>query len=216
MSHRTTGLYKLLERPNVYRRLQALLGGPGALARFATEFVRPSAGATLLDVGCGVGSLLEYLPAGVSYAGFDVNPAYIDAARRRYGRRGRFFCARVGEEPPEIAESTFDLIVAVALLHHLDDDDAHRLLGTAARLLAPGGAFVSIDGTLHSGQRRLSELLVRLDRGCAVRPPEGYRSLAEAYFPHVESWLVTNLLGVPYSHFIMRGAMEPTGCNAKP
>lgn len=204
MSHRA-GAYKLLERPGFYRRFQALLGGPAALERFVREFVRPTEGARLLDVGCGAGALLDYLPDSVRYTGYDLNPAYIEAARRRHGARGRFVCARVGEEPAEIVSGTFDIVVAVALLHHLSDDDAGRLVCTAARVLSPGGMFVTIDGTLHPGQGLVSRTLARLDRGSAVRTPEAYRSLLEPHFTVVEQWLLTDMLTVPYSHCILRG-----------
>ena len=206
VSHRSTGLYKALELPGVYRRFQALLGGPAALERFVSEFVRPFEGMRVLDAGCGAGSLLEYLPATVRYVGFDANPSCIGAATRRYGQRGRFFCARVGEEPARFEEEAFDLVVAVGLLHHLADADADQLLGMAAWVLAPGGAFVSLDGTLHHGQSWASALLARLDRGSEVRSPEAYRRLVEPHFPRVEDWLVTDMLAVPYSYCIMRAS----------
>lgn len=203
MSHRA-GVYKILEVPAVYRRFQALLGGPAAVARFVNEYVRPAPGSRLLDIGCGAGSLLEYLPPAVGYVGFDINAASIEAAQRRYGDRGQFFCARVGQEPPQIDESPFDVVVAIALLHHLSDADVHHLLRTAWRVLAAGGAFVSIDGTLHEGQSWPSRLMARLDRGSEVRSPEGYRQLVEPHFQHVESWIRTDLLAVPYSYCIIR------------
>lgn len=206
MSHRATGAYKLLERPGLYRRFQALLGGPAALERFVREFVRPADGARLLDAGCGAGALLGYLPESVQYVGYDLNPAYIEEARLRHGSRGHFVCARVGEEPADIVSGAFDVVVAVALLHHLTDGEADHLVRTAARVLAPGGAFVTIDGTLHPGQGFVSRTLARLDRGGAVRAPEAYRRLLEPHFTSIEQWLVTDLLAVPYSHCILRGA----------
>lgn len=209
MPHRSAGVYKILERPSVYRRFQAFLGGPRALRRFVDEFVRPSDGVTLLDAGCGTGSFLDYLPDRVSYVGFDINPAYINAARLRYGHRGVFLCARAGEEPREIQENCFDLVVAVSLLHHLGDDEAHQLLRTTARVLRPGGAFVSIDGTLHPDQPLIARVLARLDRGRAVRSPEGYRRLLASHFPNAESWLLTDLLAIPYSHYVMRATKTP-------
>lgn len=204
MSHRATGVYTILERPRVYERLQSLLGGPRALLRFVDEVIEPVDGTTILDVGCGTGSLLAFLPPGVRYTGFDLNPAYIDAARQRFGDRGRFFLARVGEEPPELEASRFDRIVAVALLHHLTDAEADHLLRTARRLLAPGGAFVSIDPTLHEGQSWLSAFMARRDRGGAVRAPQAYQRLVAAHFGSVDSRVATDMLRIPYSHWIAR------------
>lgn len=204
MSHRRTGLYTILESPAVYSLLQAILGAPAARQRFVSEFVVSDDLSSVLDVGCGPGSLLELLPERVQYTGYDPNLRYILAARRRYGDRGLFFCARAGQEPLSANRGGVGLVVASALLHHLADDDADRLARFAHRTLPPGGSFVSIDCTLHEGQSPISRMLARLDRGREVRSPEAYRSLLEPYFEHVSGRIVTNMLRVPYSHFIMK------------
>jgi SAM-dependent methyltransferase len=202
-SHRSGGIYRILERPAVYDRVMRLLGGPAARKRFVDEFVRPVDGAKLLDVGCGTGVLLDDLPSGVVYVGVDVNAAYIESARRRYSGRGEFFTARAGDDLAE-GRSGFDFVVAMALLHHLEDDEAHRLLDSASRLLRPGGAFVSIDPTLHERQAIVARVLVSLDRGRRVRSPQAYRALIEKHFPDIEESVLTDLLPIPYSHYVVR------------
>src|SRR5204862_5055373 len=103
----TGGVFRILQVPAGYLALQNLLGGWSARKRFVDEYVRPFSGARILDAGCGAGSLLDFLPPDVHYVGFDENPAYIESARRRYGTRGRFRCARVGDVLEE-EEEGFD------------------------------------------------------------------------------------------------------------
>jgi SAM-dependent methyltransferase len=204
MSQRTSGLYRLLEVPALYERVQRLLGADAARKRFVAEFLRPVPGARILDIGCGPGPLLEYLPADVDYTGYDLNASYIEAARRRYGARARFYHTRIGEEPAELEAWSFDLVIAKGILHHLDDDEARQLLRAAFRYLRPGGFFVSLDGARHEGQRALARLILSLDRGRAVRDPAGYERLAREHTSAVEGVLITDWLAVPYSHYIMR------------
>ena len=209
MSHRTSGLYRFLEVPALYEGLQRLLGAHAARKLFVARFLRPASGMRILDIGCGPGHTLDYLPSDVAYTGYDLNASYIEAARRRYGERARFLHARVGEEPAEIEASSFDLVIAKGILHHLNDDEAHQLLRAAFRYLRPGGFFVSLDGVRHEGQKMLSRLIISLDRGGAVRDPDGYERLARAHTAAVEGALITDWLAVPYSYYIMRAQRTP-------
>ncbi len=196
------GIYRLLERAGLYEWFQRLLGAQAVRQRFVEERLRPFPGARLLDIGCGTGSLLDHLPPDVDYAGYDPNPSYIAAAERRYGSRGQFFCARVGDEPP--LAGGFDLVVAKGVLHHLSDADADRLVRNARAHLREGGWLVTADPVLHPGQSRIARFLVSRDRGRQVRSPEGYRALVAPYFSEIETSLVTDRLAIPYSHFLMR------------
>jgi SAM-dependent methyltransferase len=207
MSHRSTGIYRIFQSAAVYERFQRLLGSDAARRRFVRELLRPSPGARILDIGCGTGAILDYLPRDVDYVGYDLNPGYIEDARRRYSGRGRFYCARVEEAPEE--PGSFDLVLAVAILHHLDDSAAGGLLASAHRNLRPGGALVTLDPVRHPGQSPIARLLVALDRGRRVRTPEGYRDLAASHFPSIATALLTDLLPIPYSHFLMRAVTAP-------
>jgi len=215
MTHHDTGVHKILDRPGVYERVQRLLGARAARRRLAGEFLRPFAGARVLDVGCGTGSLLDDLPRDVEYVGFDLNPSYIEAARTKYGGRARFYCARAGLGANGLEESSFDFVVAKSLLHHLDDAEADQLLETAARLLRADGVFFSSDPVRHERQAIAAKFLLALDRGRSIRSPEEYSALAAAHFSDVETTLLTDLLPIPYSHFVMRakqkGPASPPG-----
>ena len=58
------------------------------------NYLRPSIGDRILDIGCGPADLLSYLPQ-VEYIGFDANSKYISDAKRRYGNQGTFICQLV-------------------------------------------------------------------------------------------------------------------------
>jgi SAM-dependent methyltransferase len=74
---------------------------------------------SIVDVGCGVGDLLAYLrsrgwPA-ARYAGFDIVPEMIDAARRKQrGRGGRF---QVRDVLAEGFEHRYDYVVASGIFN---------------------------------------------------------------------------------------------------
>ena len=201
-TQRDTGLRRLLRAPSIYQGFQDLLGSRRFQRRFAHAWVTAEPGMRVLDIGCGPAALLGHLPAGVEYHGFDENPAYIAAARKRHGDRGRFWQQRV--ERQVMADlGRFDRVIALGVLHHLGDDDAAALIALAAAVLAPGGALVTYDPTLVPGQARISRFLVRRDRGQCVRPPDGYAALARAAFADVTTEVVSGHLRVPYHAAIL-------------
>jgi SAM-dependent methyltransferase len=205
MASTSTGLYRLLARAATYTWAGNILGGNGRGTRyFVGKILRPRPGERLLDVGCGPGNLLEYLPDTVDYCGFDANPRYVAAARQKYGARGRFLCASVEEVTAGDLTGSFDLVVAKGVLHHLADGVAVKLVSLAHEVLRTGGTLVTWDGVRHPGQSRLARLLLAADRGRFVRFPAQYLELMAGSFASVESELHLNIMRVPYSHFSMR------------
>ncbi len=83
-------LTSILEIPTAYTQFQKLVGSGSCHKIYARDYVRSRTGDRVLDIGCGPGSMLEYLP-GVEYVGVDLSPNYIRAAQSRFGsRRGSF------------------------------------------------------------------------------------------------------------------------------
>ena len=146
---------------------------------------------------------MENLPA-VDYLGFDINPKYVEAAHKRFGRRGRFFCGDVGLTVIDKEAASFDLALATGVLHHLDDKHALSLFKLARAALKPGARLVTYDGCFVSGQPELARFVVSRDRGQYVRESAEYAKLAAQVFPHVKSFVRHDLLRIPYSHVILQ------------
>jgi cyclopropane fatty-acyl-phospholipid synthase-like methyltransferase len=196
-------LSAILRFPAAYRLFQWVVGGAGDLrARYVAEYIKPQRGDKVLDIGCGPGDMLPLLP-GVDYVGLDISSEYIEAAKRRFGDRGRFYCTDVGLAEIEHERGQFDLVLATGVLHHLEDERAAQLFELARVALRPGGKLITYDGCYVPEQSKLARWVLSKDRGRFVRSREEYVKLASAYFTRVDHHVRHDLLRIPYTHLIM-------------
>jgi SAM-dependent methyltransferase len=203
-SHRDAGLHRLLGRAGVYDAIQNILLRKGTRQRYVRDYIRPFPGCRIFDIGCGPGDILAHLPDSIGeYVGFDMNPHYIEAARRRWGVRGSFRCEKV-DAATLTERDAYDIVLANGILHHLGDDEARRLFDIAHRALRAGGWLVTYDNVHIANQHWFARWLIARDRGKAVRGQEGYEALARSRFARVESTILHDTLRVPYTILIMR------------
>jgi SAM-dependent methyltransferase len=200
MAQITSGIRAILSHPHLYELSQRIMGAHAFRKHLVEHYIRPEPGMAILDIGCGPAEILNYLPR-VAYLGFDVSERYIDTARRVHGPRGRFECKQLTSDDVRRLEP-MDVVLAIGLLHHLDDDQALEVMDLASGALAPGGRFVTVDPCLDPGQNPLARLLVKLDRGQNVRDRGGYEALAVHAFD-ATSVTVRHQSFIPYTHCIM-------------
>ena len=165
-----TVAYRLWQAPFAERKLAPLL------AHADLRRVR-----RVLDVGCGPGTNTHHF-TGADYLGIDMNPRYVEGARRRYGRE--FIVADVTRyEVP--ADRRFDLILANSLFHHIDTASTRRILAHLATLLTDDGHVHVLDLVLPE-RASVSRFLARADRGEYPRPLAEWREIfTESFEPVV-------------------------------
>ncbi|MFO0677987.1 MAG: class I SAM-dependent methyltransferase [Polyangiaceae bacterium] len=133
----------------------------------------------------------------------DAREAYVRAARIRHPGL-RFECDSA--ESRAAAAGAFDVVMVSAVLHHLDDGEARRLLAMAHESLRPGGRLVTLDPCRVPGQSPVARWLMDRDRGLHVRSKDGYLGIVREVFPQVVVTLRSDLLRIPYTHVILECA----------
>ncbi len=192
----------ILASPLVYRLFSTMVGQGPARKIYVSDYIKPQPGERILDIGCGPGDIVEHLPNNTEYLGFDMSPVYINAARKRFGGRANFICQQLDEDIIKEQE-LFDIVIAIGVLHHLNDNDAIRLFQLAYQVLKPGGRTITIDPVFFHGQPWLEHGLVSRDRGDYVRYQNDYPGLIPAEFKSVKTDIRHGLLRMPYSLMFM-------------
>jgi SAM-dependent methyltransferase len=203
----------ILALPAVYQLWSNVVGGPECTEALVNEYIQPGVDARVLEIGCGPGTIVPYLPQS-GYLGFDLSSEYIEVARRRFPR-AEFVCERVSGF--SIAQrGSFDVVIAVGIVHHLDDAEAKQLFQIAYDALKSGGKLVTVDGVFTEDQSAAARWLLARDRGEYVRSEREYVKIASKVFDNIKPSIRHDLLRLPYTHLILEcvrsGGSTPIGC----
>lgn len=202
MAQITTGIRRILSHPIAYRFTQLLLGATHARTALVREFIQPKSADAILDIGCGTAEILDFLPETVEYIGIDLSQEYISFAKKKHGNRGKFHCNDLNKIKNDLPK--FDTVLAIGLLHHLNDDEADKLFAMAASCLKSTGKLITLDGCYEKSQSKIAKFIISKDRGQNIRTPEEYNSFALKTFRNVKTDIKHDLLRIPYTHFIMQ------------
>ena len=196
----TQYLRRVLAIPTAYQLWWNVVGGPNLAKVLINEYVRPKAAARILEIGCGPGTIVGYLPP-CDYLGFDLSPKYIELARKRFPK-AHFVCERVSQFSLA-KEQSFDVVLALGIVHHLGDGEARQLFQIAHDALKPGGKLVTIDGVWADGQSSAARWFLTRDRGEHIRSEREYLGIASQVFSDIKPSVRHDLLRIPYSHLIL-------------
>ena len=101
-------------------------------------------GGSALDVGCGTGALATRLArAGYDVTGVDPSEGMLEVLR---SRSPDVDAVRASGTSLPFADDSFDLVLSVAVLHHIaDPGDVHRTLAEMVRVAKPSGRILVWD-----------------------------------------------------------------------
>lgn len=110
------------------------------------------AGSTVLDVGCGSHSQIINVRSRIArLTGIDAFPAALDEARRS-GAFDELLEGRVQDLGRLFEEGSYDVVAAIDLLEHLDEDDGSRLLDAMGRIARRRVVVLTPNGFVSQGE----------------------------------------------------------------
>jgi cyclopropane fatty-acyl-phospholipid synthase-like methyltransferase len=127
---------------------------------------------SLLDIGCGPGTLMRLLPANVNYYGIDIaihNPA------------PNFIEADLIDSEIAFGDKRFDLVSALGVFEYLGRSQ-YRKFAEIARILNPGGKFILTYTNFGHRKKRIYEAFSN------VQPLDSFRRDLQRYFEIEEAF----------------------------
>ncbi len=183
-----------------------------ALDRFDMRFARTMwvydnvrAGSAVLDLGCGAGMLALLKRKGVSLTGVDLSSECALASRRNgYD----LACAAELTRLP-FADDSFDYVVSLDVLGHVDFGDKDAVLGEVARVLRPGGVTLhGIECTDRRSQKSYEEMteeelrrFVAVDGHVGLEEEQEHAARFRRFFPEV-AWEPRYALNLSSEEFV--------------
>lgn len=168
-------VHKLASFGPVYDLIQTALGVNLAYRRFKKVLDSQATYHTVLDLGGGTGRIREILDTGCKYYCLD-NEAPKLTQFRKHTPDGLAILGDATLAP--IADASMDLIICIAVSHHLDDFDFNRLLLEIRRVLRPSGRLMLFD-PVWKPSWLTGRLLWSLDRGSNPRTREAMLGILE-------------------------------------
>jgi len=137
-------------------------GRDKAIRQKLVVLAAPAPGESVLDVGCGTGTLAIAIKPRVGEGGvhgIDASPVMIEVAKEKAAKAGAEIDFQVALiEAVPFPDATFELVTSSLMLHHLPDDLKRRGLAEIRRVLKPDGRFLAMDFAAH-GHSFLGHLL---------------------------------------------------------
>ncbi len=146
----------------------ASLGKERTYREKALDLARLKSGESVLDIGCGTGTLAiaakrRVGPAG-SVNGVDASPEMLARAARKANKAGTEVAFKNGVvEALPFPDGQFDAVLSTVMLHHLGHKARQQCAREVRRVLKPGGRVLAVD---------------------FARPAEGRRGLLDHFHHH--------------------------------
>jgi cyclopropane fatty-acyl-phospholipid synthase-like methyltransferase len=117
------------------------LEGADRYNRWIFDRIRQGLGQRVLEIGCGTGTITQFLVDRELVVGVDVSPEYVRATAARYRTRPNVVIKLqdITESIEELRQYRFDSAASANVFEHIADDT--RAMAAVYALLEPGGTF---------------------------------------------------------------------------
>ena len=168
------------------------LGRERTLREKTVELAQVQPGNTVLEVGCGTGTLTLAAQARTGLSGtahgIDVAPEMIQVARRKAARARAPVNFQVGQIACiPFPDDEFDVVMCSFMIFHMSDDTRCKGLVEIHRVLKPGGRLLVVDMARPTGPIQRGQVAILFGHMLRHELEELVPEMAEAGFAEIET-----------------------------
>jgi ubiquinone/menaquinone biosynthesis C-methylase UbiE len=140
-------------------------------AQMVVEHCSIGPGKTVLEIGCGTGTLTEVLAkTGATVVATDIFQDFLNAVEGKIGHNPNISYKIADAETLEgLPDASFDAVVGLSILHHLD---VNKTLASIKRVLKPGGMLAFAEPNMLNPQIALQKNIPPLKKLLGDSPDE--------------------------------------------
>lgn len=164
----------------------------------ASNLIPSSKDSIVLDLGCGNGVSTSRIKAKLA-VGVDLSVRQLVKSKRKHPK-SHFVVGDARKLP--FKDKTFDLVVAINMLHHVDDPEA--VLGECFRVLKAGGRLLTVDPNLYNPVGYIGRGLYRLLKLKKIFPTFPQFALGEEEYQFSKKMYYQLFKKSPFKSFVIR------------
>lgn len=169
---------RVAQNPWVYDHIQFLAGARLVRQRLAEQIAALGAVNVVLDVGGGTGLYRQVLPSDSRYICLDLDMIKLLGLRSKHVDAFAV-CGDAARLP--LRSRSVDMIMCIAVLHHLSDQSVVHFLGESNRVLTSEGIFLFVD-PIWKPNSLVGRLLWKFDVGSNPRTAGSLYSVISTQF----------------------------------
>jgi predicted TPR repeat methyltransferase len=188
--------HRILSNDLVYDIFQTCVGSYRFRKRFLSN-LDLTLESRVIELGCGTGITLETMRNN-HYIGIDISQKYLQKAHNR-NTSARLILGDVSSSQTfeDISATKKDLVLALALWHHIDDDQMIKTLQNISGISQVGTKVYSLDPFVDELTSSSASWVARNDRGKFLRSVKHLEELANFAGFHLESKVSRRELYIP-------------------
>lgn len=187
-----SGIKRFISFGWIYELVQFVAGANIYRTKMVSEYIKPFEGCKILDIGCGTGEYVKFIDKfcrKYEYYGFDSEANYIERGKAIFKDRPEIHLRHQMLTEETINEiGQFDIVIAIGVMHHMNDEVVLSLLKTAKAALKEGGRLVTYDPGRFEDEKFMETFFANHDRGRNIRPQSGYAMLISKVFSNFKGF----------------------------